>query len=109
MNRKRAYELSISEWSSDVCSADLAEVQRQRLSLVLQQQTGMRAHELLQGRAQRRQQRTAMAAVEHGIGTATLQAVDAGAGQPQRRKERIDVRGGEIGRASCRERVCQYV
>src|SRR3546814_4920363 len=35
-----------------------------------------------------------MAAVEHGIGTATFQAVDAGAGQPQRRKERIDVRDG---------------
>src|SRR3546814_8726171 len=66
--QKTAYEMRISDWSSDVCSSDLA---------------------------------------LHGVpdpaqrAAARIPGTDAAAG-----------RGGaliEIGRASCRERVCQYV
>src|SRR3546814_3048442 len=68
--QKTAYEMRISDWSSDVCSSDL--------------QVGT------QGLPGRRQ-----AALAQG-------GADAG-GQVRA------VAQQEIGRASCRERVCQYV
>src|SRR3546814_18236641 len=84
--QKTAYEMRISDWSSDVCSSDL------RVD----------------------------AAVNLGIDSARL-VVDPGFGFGKTKKqdflllrglERIQVRGLpvlQIGRAPCRERVCQYV
>src|SRR3546814_6004293 len=76
--QKTAYEMRISDWSSDVCSSDL----------------GCRARDL--------------AAVQRGSdGAAT--------GDPPRRCRQAGglvhahARDPEIGRASCRERVCPYV
>src|SRR3546814_9271770 len=82
--QKTAYEMRISDWSSDVCSSDL-----------------------------------------RGLGFARRFAVAVGAdpgrldrggrgpfAQAARRSGRARARDhgpGEIGRASCRERVCQYV
>src|SRR3546814_8943971 len=70
--QKTAYEMRISDWSSDVCSSDL-------LTLVRDGAIDM------------------------------VRAFDLMAGAPARL---LQVRAGsleQIGRASCRERVCQYV
>src|SRR3546814_4927584 len=68
--QKTAYEMRISDWSSDVCSSDLRRLRR------LPPQSAIRPR----------------------------------APQKQRRPvTRGPHRCGQIGRASCRERVCQYV
>src|SRR3546814_4422174 len=75
--QKTAYEMRISDWSSDVCSSDLLQL---AVSAVAD------AHRL-----------GALIAREPGkldLGEAPL------AGEPIH---------DQIGRASCRERVCQYV
>src|SRR3546814_5248484 len=72
--QKTAYEMRISDWSSDVCSSDLGPVPQQP---GVAGGAGQRLLDLLQGRP--------------------------GAGMEPRH------RLPEIGRASCRERVCQYV
>src|SRR3546814_3507526 len=74
--QKTAYEMRISDWSSDVCSSDLA---------VLRNVNG------------------AVAAVIHACDPRDRRVV----GDQQHLRD-ISV-AAEIGRASCRERVCQYV
>src|SRR3546814_10357387 len=74
--QKTAYEMRISDWSSDVCSSDL-------VGGVGDAQEGLAHH---------REQRAPL------LGQAEL----AGHALEQRIAEKI-------GRASCRERVCQYV
>src|SRR3546814_10463926 len=95
--QKTAYEMRISDWSSDVCSSDLGQDVELHPGL---------ARDL----AQRRRQR--------GV-TAEAQTQDASGHFGERRqfaggflrKCLVDEAFGrrEIGRASCRERVCQYV
>src|SRR3546814_2783432 len=75
--QKTAYEVRISDWSSDVCSSDLPGSKRD------------------QGR--RRAEDGAVARRTRGRGRDV----------PEARSARRSAR--EIGRASCRERVCQYV
>src|SRR3546814_5065819 len=91
--QKTAYEMRISDWSSDVCSSDLfalrhvVPVQRFETGAVLQPvAAGVRACGL--DRARR--------------------TVDAGPGSVRELRERRQ-QEAENGRASCRERVCQYV
>src|SRR3546814_9423661 len=72
--QKTAYEMRISDWSSDVCSSDLGREPRRIVEAADRQIHILTA--LVEREAQRR---------------------------PARRAE------WEIGRASCRERVCQYV
>src|SRR3546814_3551111 len=74
--QKTAYEMRISDWSSDVCSSDLRHLPAGRLGRY---------------RVQLRLPRRELHAV--------LRSGRAGAARRRR----------EIGRASCRERVCQYV
>src|SRR3546814_7589316 len=81
--KKTAYEMRISDWSSDVCASDL--IDRERISAAL------------------------------GIGAGDF------ADQPAKRNDAARHRSGhpaggflalcraKIGRASCRESVCQYV
>src|SRR3546814_15234204 len=72
--QKTAYEMRISDWSSDVCSSDLLPAGLSRPAIL--------AHVLIDYR-------------QVGLaGEAVVITV---------------VPAGEIGRASCRERVCQYV
>src|SRR3546814_6427894 len=80
--QKTAYEMRISDWSSDVCSSDLIPAQVPT--------HGGESVEPEQGRpfAEPRGLR------RHARGD-----------RPPRR----DALRGEIGRVSCRERVCQYV
>src|SRR3546814_7343879 len=98
--RKTAYEMRISDWSSDVCSSDLVEVAGDEpagFGLLL----GIRRHGIIFARL-RRAPSSALrapspAAQEKGLGVAPL--LRSGRGDGVR----------EIGRASCRERVCRYV
>src|SRR3546814_9724518 len=88
--QKTAYEMRISDWSSDVCSSDL--------------------HRMADGTDRR------------DLGAAHLRDVQrlivvvqdfhdggAGNGEMQVAGPHDQSRNDEIGRASCRERVCQYV
>src|SRR3546814_3102436 len=86
--QKTAYEMRISDWSSDVCSSDLG----YRKTMTDQappppphdDDDAQEENEVLRAAREQRQQKEAADAAE---------AADQ----------------DEIGRASCRERVCQYV
>src|SRR3546814_808963 len=86
VKQKTAYEMRISDWSSDVCSSDLSigaarkpKVQRQR--------------------------------VQHGAGIriGACQRIVMGGGEADVAATQKRVDRGEIGRASRRERECPYV
>src|SRR3546814_2929969 len=82
--QKTAYEMRISDWSSDVCSSDLVAEAAERID---GRGLGLRAlHQFEQPHVARRVE-------EVGDGEIGGEAV----------------RQAQIGRASCRERVCQYV
>src|SRR3546814_4612999 len=85
--QKTAYEMRISDWSSDVCSSDLDVG-----ALLLR-------HEI-DGKSGDRQRLSALLCMN-------LLAVDMAASAQNRMAQAARQR--EIGRASCRERVCQYV
>src|SRR3546814_7852193 len=89
--QKTAYEMRISDWSSDVCSSDLEDRHRM-LSAGLQSRGGEAAGHQLPPDA---------------LITADPQ-VEAGEVEGPAGAEVTDL-AVEIGRASCRERVCQYV
>src|SRR3546814_17879603 len=80
--------MRISDWSSDVCSSDLA-VSKRVIAYVSQSDFG-----LVETLAERV---AAIVIAEFGVQRVRVKLSKPGA-----------VRG-EIGRASCRERVCQYV
>src|SRR3546814_6886293 len=80
--QKTAYEMRISDWSSDVCSSDLRQKQRKH--------------------AARQRQRNCRVDRNRLTHAAQCQKQDAEDGGE-------DDRDHQIGRASCRERVCQYV
>src|SRR3546814_8095130 len=81
--QKTAYEMRISDWSSDVCSSDLAA-------------RGFSAFRVFAGKGgDRHGGRSPGAACRIGAFAGPADATACGC--------------GEIGRASCRERVCQYV
>src|SRR3546814_1787260 len=90
--QKTAYEMRISDWSSDVCSSDLAILQRPDRSAG--------AVEALDHRLRHQQRIFQNGRRDEHLGLLAkmkaLRATLAG---------NIDA---EIGRASCRERVCQY-
>src|SRR3546814_3762728 len=97
---KTAYEMRISDWSSDVCSSDLHPLVTIR--------HGEGATVLLDIEGQGAQLLDCIDAQKH----AALLAAFAQARKIQPHAARIlhgADRHQEIGRASCRERVCQYV
>src|SRR3546814_9383931 len=81
--QKTAYEMRISDWSSDVCSSDLLRRRRLLPEGAVLRRPGLRAEVPPGGRRGR----------------------GGNAGGPHLRRPG----GRQIGRASCRERVCQYV
>src|SRR3546814_5755789 len=89
--QKTAYEMRISDWSSDVCSSDLPGFERiaQRLH-----------HELID--MDRLAERMLFVEICH---TAEHPVPGERAAEEDQRDPGI----GKIGRASCRARVCQYV
>src|SRR3546814_4053781 len=84
--QKTAYEMRISDWSSDVCSSDLVRDLAERID-------GVGREDLL-------------VALVVGIGILFLPALYLA--RPFLPVV-LYLRRKEIGRASCRERVCQYV
>src|SRR3546814_10033520 len=94
--QKTAYEMRISDWSSDVCSSDLME----RLA-----REGMKfthAYATPVCTPTRVSLITGMNAAHHGITNWTHVLKDTPTDQE-------DDQFSKIGSASCRERVCQYV
>src|SRR3546814_5322058 len=95
--QKTAYEVRISDWSSDVCSSDLlGHLEVQGLAGALQHLAAVHRH-------------TESALQPRDL---ALQAVAAHAGILQLARQHRNLAAEirlEIGRASCRERVCQYV
>src|SRR3546814_5130130 len=90
--QKTAYEMRISDWSSDVCSSDLA----------------------IEGVIRQEKLETSQLAVDtHGytdfaMSHARLLGFDLCPRLKELKQRHLFV-PREIGRASCRERVCQYV
>src|SRR3546814_16453438 len=103
--QKTAYEMRISDWSSDVCSSDLDDAGAERRLLALPPPLIVRP--------------AAEEAAEEGIveqrGNRALLDLALGEDVDHRRRRLLDHRREgqhdllKIGRASCRERVCQYV
>src|SRR3546814_1355362 len=90
--QKTAYEMRISDWSSDVCSSDLTAHGR----------PGQSAGPPKRLFAVRCLWRSVPSEDSNsGAVAATARRKRQGTGQPEP--------SDEIGRASCRERVCQYV
>src|SRR3546814_5248217 len=94
--QKTAYEMRISDWSSDVCSSDLVAEAAAR--------AGLHGKGIVAGHG---------CGIERNVAIAKFDERIALLG-----KDEADVRLGgehtlgedrEIGRASCRERECQYV
>src|SRR3546814_4307415 len=82
--QKTAYEVRISDWSSDVCSSDLRPGDDDALALA--------AGELvLEALGEGRRQPDHLQQLGHPVGAVLAR----------------EAAGDEIGRASCRERVCQ--
>src|SRR3546814_2723317 len=97
-NQKTAYEMRISDWSSDVCSSDLVMLPplRDRRSDI----AALAGHFVEAGRhAGLPDRQFAPAAMQR------LERHD----WPGNVRELGNVVQRQIGRASCRERVCQYV
>src|SRR3546814_6239496 len=97
--QKAAFEMRISDWSSDVCSSDLRLQRRDVGAPVAAMEADLHGRKAGLQEALRRlghgggvAQRSRRGVERHPVGTA--------ADQPPDR---------QIGRASCRERVCQYV
>src|SRR3546814_7286167 len=107
--QKTAYEVRISDWSSDVCSSDLQRAAPEmRCGGGVAGAAGEGEVHLVAGQRDRRVdpgERPRMPAYRH------VDVVEA-AGADHEALARPALLGGapvEIGRASCRERVCKYV
>src|SRR3546814_11795232 len=90
--QKTAYEMRISDWSSDVCSSDL-------LLVIAAQQRARTVHD-------------GHMAAELVEDARKFIGDIAAAHDPDPLRALLQMEklvGGEIGRASCRERVCKYV
>src|SRR3546814_4367424 len=100
--QKTAYEMRISDWSSDVCSSDLPAVGRRARP----GRTASRRRCQRLGHAPRSPTGAGPMSVDEQAWDhsyeATARIVDAGSDADERQVE-------EIGRASGRERGCQYV
>src|SRR3546814_3382719 len=89
--QKTAYEMRISDWSSDVCSSDLLLAQKDVLRQRIQKPVTVEVDE--QGAA------TTAGDLPVPDPDVPLDEASGEAASP----------AAKIGRASCRERVCQYV
>src|SRR3546814_11659089 len=99
--QKTAYEMRISDWSSDVGSSDLEVVvasgRPNERPPSLSQERGGRPRRGIRARVRRHVLRQRLAREPHEQRRAMVYVL-----------ERIHV-GPQIGRASCRDNVCQYV
>src|SRR3546814_6012776 len=100
--QKTAYELRISDWSSDVCSSDLI------MRLRIMERSSVDLMDVL----------AFVRVVETGAFARAAERMGMSKSILSRRVARLEEQLGaklltrtaqELGRASCRERVCQYV
>src|SRR3546814_9623246 len=94
--QKTAYEMRISDWSSDVCSSDLkhhVRIHLEETAIAVPGETG-----IARRRRKPLDRLVVEAQVQHRVHHAGHGYARAGAHRHQK-----------IGRASCRESVCQYV
>src|SRR3546814_4332101 len=89
--QKTAYEMRISDWSSDVCSSDLPSALAAR---------SLRLHSALVGGS---------LTARRSVRSADLPLSCAAHVASSRKGSTSHDLNPQIGRASCRERVCQYV
>src|SRR3546814_4316161 len=106
IKQKTANEMRISDWSSDVLSSDLISAPVKCISLSITN------HATAQPYCQRSEGRMILAVgnTQGGVCRTTL-AVNLGVARALAGRDLLLVAGdepGKIGRASCRERVCQY-
>src|SRR3546814_3622696 len=97
--QKTAYEMRISDWSSDVCSSDLLmQLNRDsQATSIAQRAMELTVHPLTE--PQRDQLRALCHHLLGGVSDLRTVTFNAFVASPT----------NKIGRASCRERVCQYV
>src|SRR3546814_5183360 len=101
--QKTAYDVRISDWSSDVCSSDLANQNRDCGVLILTPFERMIARRyLLPGKSE------AFIALVAGISVGVVMLSVAMLVVVMSVMNGFRAELLEIGRASCRERVCQY-
>src|SRR3546814_8732905 len=100
--QKTAYELRISDWSSDVCSSDLLVERGHRLVADDLVMVSRRGNDVLIGQAHDRQGHHMEIRGIGIIDIKTLFGIRA-----IRLQKRVEV--VKIGKASCRGRVCPYV
>src|SRR3546814_10776732 len=92
--QKTAYEMRISDWSSDVCSSDLQRIKRS--------QTAFGAGNMQRGEDENER--------ANDFGNQVGRRIANGRAGAEDRELRVRLIGDfAIGSASCRERVCQYV
>src|SRR3546814_7345074 len=98
--QKTAYEMRISDWSSDVCSSDLDQeidpALRHPVGRAVVGERGGEAEPVAQGER-----------ADLDFGEQLRVTAHGGSSAFPGRRERVGC--PEIGRESCRERVCQYV
>src|SRR3546814_6561740 len=91
--QKTAYEMRISDWSSDVCSSDLSSSLQGRLPVAGQRISPFGAYPSARSR-------------QTGVILESIDECNPLCHDLNPKNPRVIP---EIGRASCRERVCQYV
>src|SRR3546814_8257086 len=89
--QKTAYEMRISDWSSDVCSSDLPDTKRENIADELFGLPVADPYRWLETDVRDSDRVRAWVEAENAVTDAYLDTLP------------------EIGRASCRERVCLYV
>src|SRR3546814_1936564 len=100
--QKTAYERRISDWSSDVCSSDLPNQYRVDRDFVFL----MASYDIDPGAATPK----IAEMTDFNMWTWNSRVFPGIDSLPVRQGDRVRIRmGNQIGRASCRERVCQYV
>src|SRR3546814_4637188 len=103
--QKTAYEMRISDWSSDVCSSDLLLAVAAAAAGVIPEAASSIAD----------LQKQTIAAIEKALPTLSgdqlvvLLKLEHASAQPRVTLVQKIEQQQQIGRASCRERVCQYV
>src|SRR3546814_4285051 len=100
--QKTAYEMRISDWSSDVCSSDLLDLSTGDLTRLLALASQLKADRRLGEQAP----------TAHGLGGAHIAMLFEKPSLRTRATFEIAIRelgGHQIGRAACGERGCQYV
>src|SRR3546814_17174791 len=109
--QKTAYEMRISDWSSDVCSSDLIGPHRKQSRIVFRPQglaRGPLDSDLAAIAIEDRKRE-----IKERANNAVITAVARQAHAKIERRELIENclahQSFQIGSASCRERVCQYV